>query len=60
MPEEEERAALLIAACLIAAIRRQGEPIQTGAKLRATVYDSVQLAVLLWRKIQGHRGAPTN
>ena len=60
MPEEKERGALLIAACLIAAIRLRGEPIQPSPKLRATIYDSVQLAVLVWREIQGHRGAPLN
>jgi len=60
MSEEEECAALLIAACPIAAIRLQGELIQTNPKLRATVYDSVQPAVLVWRQVQGHRGAPTN
>ena len=48
MPEAEERAALLIAVCLIAAIRLQGEPFQPSPKLRATVYDSIQLAVLVW------------
>ncbi len=43
MPEERERGALLIAACLIAAIRLRGEPIQPSPKLKATIYDSVQL-----------------
>ena len=57
MPEEQERAALLIAAaCLIAAIRLQGKPIQPSPKLKATVYDSVQPAVLV-RRDQGHRRA---
>ena len=60
MPEEKERGALLIAACLVAAIRLRGEPIQPSPKLRATIYDSVQLAVLVWREIQGHRGTPLN
>jgi hypothetical protein len=54
MPEGRERGALLVAACLIAAIRLRGEPIQPSPKLRATIYDSVQLAVLVWREIQGH------
>ena len=56
MPEERERGALLIAACLIAAIRLRGEPIRPSPKLAATIYDSVQLATLVWREIQG-RGA---
>jgi len=38
MPEERERGALLIAACLIAAIRLRGEPIQPSPKLKATIY----------------------
>jgi len=47
MPDDEkQRGALLIAASLIAAIRLRGEPIQPSPKLKATIYDSVQLAVL--------------
>jgi len=53
MSEERDRGALLIAACLVAAIRLRGEPIQPSPKLKATIYDSVQLAVLIWREIQG-------
>ena len=60
MPEECERGALLIAACLIAAIRLRGEPIKPSPKLKSTIYDSVQLAVLVWRELQGHRGTPLN
>jgi len=60
MPEERERGALLIAACLIAAIRLRGEPIQRSPKLKATIYDSVQLAVLIWREIQGRGVKPVN
>jgi hypothetical protein len=60
MSEERDRGALLIAACLIAAIRLRGEPIQPSPKLKATIYDSVQLAVLVWREIQAHRGAAPN
>ena len=59
MPEERERGALLIAACLIAAIRLRGEPIQLSPKLKATIYDSVQLAVLVWREIQARVLADT-
>jgi hypothetical protein len=60
MPEEPERGALLIAACLIAAIRLRGEPIQPSPKLKATICDSVQLAVLVWREIQGRSVTPVN
>lgn len=56
--EERERGALLIAACLIAAIRLRGEPIQLSPKLKATIYDSVRLAVLVWREIQARVLAP--
>ena len=60
MPDERERGALLIAACLIAAIRLRGEPIKPSPKLKATIYDSVQLAVLVWREIQGRAGTPVH
>jgi len=60
MPEERERGALLIAACLIAAIRLRGEPIKPSPNLKSTIYDSVQLAVLVWRETQGHRSTPLN
>jgi hypothetical protein len=49
--DDKQRGALLIAACLVAAIRLRGEPIQPSPKLKATIYDSVQLAVLVWREI---------
>jgi hypothetical protein len=60
MPEERECGALLIAACLIAAIRLRGEPIQPSPKLKATIYDSVQLAVLVGREIQARGAKPVN
>jgi hypothetical protein len=60
MPEERERGALLIAACLIAAIRLRGEPIKPSPKLKSTIHDSVQLAVLVWREIQGRGVQPVN
>jgi hypothetical protein len=60
VPEnEKQRGALLIAACLIAAIRLGGDPIQPSPKLTATVHDSVQLAVLVWREIE-NRSARLN
>jgi hypothetical protein len=61
MPDDEkQRGALLIAACLIAAIRLRGEPIQPSPKLKATIYDSVQLAVLVWREMQSRKVSPLN
>ena len=53
MSEERDRGALLIAACVVAAVPLRGEPIQPSPKLKATIYDSVQLAMLVWREIQG-------
>ncbi len=55
--DEKQRGALLIAACLIAAIRLRGEPIKPSPKLTATISDSVQLAVLVWRELQGRHSA---
>jgi len=60
MPEERERGALLIAACLVAAIRLRGEPIKPSPKLKAIIYDAVQLAVLVWRELQAHGSTPAN
>ena len=61
MPDDEkQRGALLIAASLIAAIRLRGEPIQPSPKLKATIYDSVQLAVLVWREVQSRGSLPKN
>jgi hypothetical protein len=61
MPEDEkQRGALLIAASLIAAIRLRGEPIQPSPKLKATIYDSVQLAVMVWTEMQSRTFPPPN
>ena len=61
MPEDEkQRGALLIAACLIAAMRLRGEPIQPSPKLKATISDSVQLAVMVRRELQPHGSLPKN
>jgi hypothetical protein len=49
--DDKQRGALVIAACLIAAIRLRGEPIQPNPRLKATIYDSVQFAVLVWREV---------
>ena len=50
--KRKETGALLIAACIIAAIRLRGEPIKPSPKLSATIYDSVPLATLVLRQIQ--------
>jgi len=61
MPDDEKQCgALLIAACLIAAVRLRGEPIQPSPKLKATIFDSVQLAVLVWRELQSRGLLPKN
>jgi hypothetical protein len=44
MDQRQQNGALLIAACIVAAIRLRGEPIKPSPKLSATIYDSVQLA----------------
>ena len=49
-----------LAACLIAAIRLRGEPIQPSPQLKATIYDSVQLAMLVWREWQSRTFSPLN
>jgi len=55
MPDDEkQRGALLIAASLIAAIRLRGEEIKPSPKLKATIYDSIDLAVSVWREVQSH------
>jgi len=61
MPDDEkQRGALLIAASLIAAIRLRGEPIKPSPKLSATIYDSVQLAILVSRELQSRSSLPKN
>jgi len=61
MPDEDkQRGALLIAACLIAAIRLRGEPIQPSPKLKATIYESVQLATMVLRELQSRRFSTPN
>jgi hypothetical protein len=52
MDKQRENGALLIAACIVAAIRLRGEPIQPSPKLTATIYDSVQLVKMLLAQIQ--------
>ena len=52
MDKQKENGALLIAACIVAAIRLRGEPIRPSPKLTATVADSVELARLVLRELQ--------
>jgi hypothetical protein len=58
--DEKQRGALLIAASLIAAMLPPSEPIKPSPKLSATIYDSVQLAVLVWRELQSRGSLPKN
>jgi hypothetical protein len=60
MPDDRQRGALLVAAALIASIRLRGEDIKLSPKLKAVVYDSVQLAVMLLREIQDTRRMPND
>jgi hypothetical protein len=58
MPDDPKQlGALLIAASLVAAIRLRGAEIKPSRKLTATISDSVQLAVLVWRELQGRRSS---
>ena len=58
MPDDPKLlGAFLIAASLIAAIRLRGEPVKPSPKLTATVVDSVQLAILVWRELQSRRSS---
>jgi len=51
MDPDRQSGALLIAACIVAAIRLRGEPIKPSPKLSATIADSVQLARLVLREV---------
>lgn len=53
MPEDRERGALLIAACIIAAIRLRGEEIKPRPKHKHTIYESVELTVMVLRDLKG-------
>jgi hypothetical protein len=52
MDQQRENGALLIAACIVAAIRLRGEPIVRSPKVMATISDSVQLARLVLQELQ--------
>lgn len=65
MDKQKENGALLIAASIIAAIRLRGEPVTRSPKVLATVGDSIQLARLVWQRIQkdgnsGYTDRPTD
>jgi hypothetical protein len=60
MPEDRERGAVLIAACIIAAIRLRGEEIKPSPKLKHTIYESVELAVMVLRELKGRGSFNTN
>jgi hypothetical protein len=51
-PGFPQNGALLIAACIVAAIRLRGEPIQQSPKVVATVSDSIKLARMVLREIE--------
>jgi hypothetical protein len=50
--KQRENRALLIAACIVAAIRLRGEPIQRSPKVIAVISDSVQLAKMVLARLE--------
>jgi len=52
MDKQRENGALLIAACIVAAIRLRGEPITRSPKVVATISDSVRLAKMVLSELQ--------
>lgn len=52
MDKQRENGALLIAACIVAAIRLRGEPVNPSPKLTTTIHESVQLARMVLAQIQ--------
>jgi len=52
MDKGKENAALLIAACIIAAIRLRGEAVKPSPRLTSIIHDSVSLARLVLAQIQ--------
>jgi len=50
--KQRETGALLIAACIVAAIRLRGDPIQPSPRLKLIVNESVQLARLVLRELE--------
>ncbi len=52
MDQQRETGALLIAACILAAIRLRGEPIKPSPKMTSTVAESITLARTVLRELQ--------
>jgi hypothetical protein len=52
MDSHKQNGALLIAACIVAAIRLRGEPIARSPKVIATIPDSVQLAKMVLSELK--------
>ncbi len=52
MDKQRETGALLIAACIVAAIRLRGEPIRPSPKLTSVVVESVSLAKIVLRELE--------
>jgi hypothetical protein len=50
--KQRENGAVLIAACIVAAIRLRGQEIKPSPKLTATIKESVQLARLILGEIE--------
>jgi hypothetical protein len=49
---QKQTGALLIAACIVAAIRLRGAPIQPSPKLSYVVTESVELARMILRELE--------
>ena len=60
MEKQRETGALLIAACLIAAIRLRGDDIQPSPRLNAIIKDSVNLARLVLGQLEVKGGIDNN
>jgi hypothetical protein len=52
MDKQRENGALLIAACVVAAIRLRGEEIQHSPKVVATISDSIRLAKMVLQRLE--------
>jgi hypothetical protein len=52
MDKQRENGALLIAGCIVAAIRLRGEPVRPSPKLTATIADSVELVRMVLAQLQ--------
>lgn len=52
MDKQRENGAVLIAACVVAAIRLRGEEIQQSPKVVATISDSIRLAKMVLQRLE--------